>query len=90
MVPTHSSNGFVLNCWGYFPGGSVVKNPPAKQEAWVRSLGREDPLEKERKKGRKKGRKEEKDRPWKEFLITSEFRAFKTTLKLHFSDSLVF
>ena len=47
MVPTHSSNGFVLNCWGYFPGGSVVKNPPAKQEAWVRSLGREDPLEKE-------------------------------------------
>jgi len=46
--------------------------------------------EKERKKGRKKGRKEEKDRPWKEFLITSEFRAFKTTLKLHFSDSLVF
>ena len=30
-----------------FPGGSVVKNPPAKQEMWVRSLGREDPLEKE-------------------------------------------
>ena len=28
-----------------FPGGSVVKNPPAKQETWVRSLGREDPLE---------------------------------------------
>ena len=25
----------------------VVKNPPAKQETWVRSLGREDPLEKE-------------------------------------------
>ena len=22
-----------------FPGGSVVKNPPAKQETWVRSLG---------------------------------------------------
>ena len=31
--------------WG-FPDGSVVKNPPAKQEMWVRSLGWEDPLEK--------------------------------------------
>ena len=30
-----------------FPGGSVVKNPPAKQEMWVWSLGEEDPLEKE-------------------------------------------
>jgi len=30
-----------------FPGGSVVKNRPAKQEAWVGSLGQEDPLEKE-------------------------------------------
>ena len=29
------------------PGGSVVKNPPAKQELWVRSLGWEDPLEQE-------------------------------------------
>ena len=31
-----------------FPGGSVVKNPPAiqeLQEMWVLSLGREDPLE---------------------------------------------
>ena len=25
----------------------VVKNPPAMQETWVRSLGWEDPLEKE-------------------------------------------
>ena len=25
----------------------VVKNPPAKQETWVQSLGWEDPLEKE-------------------------------------------
>ena len=25
----------------------MVKNPLAKQETWVRSLGREDPLEKE-------------------------------------------
>ena len=33
-----------------FPGGSVVKNPPAAretQEMWVRSLSWEDPLEKE-------------------------------------------
>ena len=30
-----------------FPGGSVVKNPPAKQEMRVQSLGQEDPLEKE-------------------------------------------
>ena len=29
-----------------FPGGSEVKNPPAMQEAWVRSLGWEDLLEK--------------------------------------------
>jgi len=26
----------------------VVKNPPAMQETWVRSLGWEDPLEKEK------------------------------------------
>ena len=30
-----------------FPGGSVVKNLPAKQETQVPSLGHEDPLEKE-------------------------------------------
>ena len=30
-----------------FPGDSVVKNPPAMQEMWVRFLGQEDPLEKE-------------------------------------------
>ena len=29
------------------PGGSVVKSPPAMQEMHVRSLSREDPLEKE-------------------------------------------
>ena len=34
------------NFWG-FPGGSVVKNLPAKQETQVRSLDWEDPLEKE-------------------------------------------
>ena len=30
-----------------FPGGSVVKNLPSKQETRVRSLGWKDPLEKE-------------------------------------------
>ena len=30
-----------------FPGSLVAKNPPAKQETWVWSLGREDPLEQE-------------------------------------------
>ena len=29
------------------PGSSVVKNLPIMQETWVRSLGQEDPLEKE-------------------------------------------
>ena len=29
-----------------FPGGSVVKNLPVKQETQVHSLGWEDPLEK--------------------------------------------
>ena len=29
-----------------FPGGSVVKNPPAMQETQARSLGQEDALEK--------------------------------------------
>ena len=32
--------------WG-FPGGSAVKTPPAVRETQVRSLGREDPLEKD-------------------------------------------
>ena len=30
-----------------FPVAQTVKNLPAMQEIWVRSLGREDPLEKE-------------------------------------------
>ena len=30
-----------------FPGGSVVKNPPAMQKMWVQFLGWEDPLEME-------------------------------------------
>ena len=32
---------------GGFPGGSVVKNPPAMQEMWAWSLGGEDPMEAE-------------------------------------------
>jgi len=30
-----------------FPGVPAVKNPPAKQEVWVQSLGCRDSLEKE-------------------------------------------
>ena len=30
-----------------FSGGAVVKNLPAVQETWIRSLGWEDPLEEE-------------------------------------------
>ena len=41
----------ILRCPGRavlgFPGGSVVENLPAKQEMQFRSLGQEDPLEKE-------------------------------------------
>ena len=37
---------FIDICRG-FPGGSAVKNPHAKQETQVPSLGQEDPLEKE-------------------------------------------
>ena len=30
-----------------FPGSSVVKNPPIKQEMWVQSLSQKGPLEEE-------------------------------------------
>ena len=30
-----------------FPDGSMIKNPPTKQETQVQFLGQEDPLEKE-------------------------------------------
>ena len=36
-----------LRVYQGFPGGSVVKNPPAMQESRVQSLGRENPLEEE-------------------------------------------
>ena len=32
---------------GGFPDGPDLKNPPAVQETWVPSLGREEPLEEE-------------------------------------------
>ena len=35
----------IANIPGGFPGGLVVKNLPAMQEMWVRSLGWKDPLE---------------------------------------------
>ena len=49
----HRSGFFIIAVWGRrkdFPHGSVVKNSPAMQEPkemWARSLGQEDPLEKE-------------------------------------------
>ena len=52
MFNTKSISIFVCiyaNTWG-FPGGSVVKHPPAMQETqemWVWSLNWEDPLEEE-------------------------------------------
>ena len=36
----------VYSCHLFLPGGSMVKNLPAKQHMWVQSLGWEDPLEK--------------------------------------------
>ena len=36
-----------MNALWRLPAGSVVTNPPAKQETLVGSLGWEDPLEKE-------------------------------------------
>ena len=41
----HCIYNYLHNIWA-FPGGSGVKNPPAKQETQVQSLGQEDPLEK--------------------------------------------
>ena len=38
--------GLILITWG-FPGGSVVKNPPANAGEVVQSLGQENTLEKE-------------------------------------------
>ena len=38
--------GYPLHCSWASLVAQVVKNPPAMQETWVRSLGWEDPLEK--------------------------------------------
>ena len=43
----HIHNLYSPDYFGGFPGGSVVKKPPAKQETCVQPQGREDPLEKE-------------------------------------------
>ena len=45
--PTPYAFWYSLQLLAGFPGDSAVKNPLANQETWVRSLGREDPLEKE-------------------------------------------
>ena len=37
----------MINSGRGFPGSSAVKNPPAMQETWIRSLGQDDPLEEE-------------------------------------------
>ena len=42
-----SSFWFVISITLGFPGGAVVKNLLAMRETWVRSLGQEDPSEKE-------------------------------------------
>ena len=41
------TNRVILSKRHGFPGGAVVKNPPADAETQVQSLGREDPLEEE-------------------------------------------
>ena len=51
MVPgsarsTGEGIGFPLECSWASLVAQLVKNPPAMQETWVRSLGWEDPLEK--------------------------------------------
>ena len=47
QLESPSESGRCWWTWGGFPGSSVVKNLPAKQETWIWSLGREDHLEKE-------------------------------------------
>ena len=46
IVDFWTNKGKLLAMLG-FPGGSVVKNPPAKQEMQVWTLDWEDPLEEE-------------------------------------------
>ena len=42
------SSTYVFNKGLYRVVAQLVKNPPAMQETWVKSLGWEDPLEKEK------------------------------------------
>ena len=42
-----TTNIYYLTVFVGLPGGSVVKNPRAMQEMWVRPLLQEDPLEEE-------------------------------------------
>ena len=42
-----SANGGLQNKEWDFPGGSVIKNPPANAGEWIQSLGWENPLEEE-------------------------------------------
>ena len=44
---THTHTHIYTHTYMNFPGYSMVKNPPAMQESWLRSLGQENPLEKE-------------------------------------------
>ena len=44
-ITVHTDNNTLIPSLG-FPGSSEVKNPPAREDIQVRSLGQEDPLEK--------------------------------------------
>ena len=49
FINKHHINPLKLVCVTYrmgFPGGSVVKNPPAMQKTWIQTLGLQDSLEK--------------------------------------------
>ena len=46
--PPGEGIGYPLQYFGASFVAQLVKNPPAMQETWVRSLGWEDPLEKEK------------------------------------------
>ena len=46
MAAECSFVGFKIPSSSLFPVAQMVKNLPAMQETWVRSLGQEDPLEK--------------------------------------------
>ena len=45
LFPSFLDKLHISVCLG-FPDGQMVRNPPAMQKTWVRSLGQEDTLEK--------------------------------------------